>query len=58
MGEVVHGNYTDWVKNDHLDAVTNYECYKGLYSSLNENNYFEIAFALNRQFGEEGSIGN
>ncbi len=54
MGEVVHGNYADWVKNDHLDAVTNYECYKGLYSSLNDGNYFEIAYALNRQFGEGG----
>jgi glycosidase len=54
MGEVVHGEYSNWVKTDHLDAVTNYECYKGLYSSLNDENYFEIAYALNRQFGESG----
>ena len=37
-----------------LDSVTNYECYKGLYSSLVERNYFEIAYALNRQFGPDG----
>jgi glycosidase len=37
-----------------LDSVTNYECYKGLYSSLNDHNYFEIAYALERQFGEHG----
>jgi len=34
--------------------VTNYECYKGLYSSFNDRNFFEIAYALNRQFGENG----
>lgn len=54
MGEVVHGNYANWVKGDYLDAVTNYECYKGLYSSLNDENYFEIAYALKRQFGADG----
>lgn len=54
MGEVVHGNYCRWVNPATLDSVTNYECYKGLYSSLNDHNYFEIAYALNRQFGEGG----
>ena len=32
--------------------MTNYECYKGLYSSFNDENFFEIAYSLNRQFGE------
>jgi len=54
MGEVVHGDYREWVNHATLDSVTNYECYKGLYSSLNEANYFEIAYSLNRQFGDEG----
>ncbi len=54
MGEVVHGDYRQWVNPEMLDSVTNYECYKGMYSSLNEVNYFEIAYSLNRQFGEEG----
>jgi cyclomaltodextrinase len=54
MGEVIHGDYRQWVAPGLLDSVTNYECYKGLYSSLNDRNYFEIAYALNRQFGEHG----
>ncbi len=54
MGEVIHGDYRRWANPDILDSVTNYECYKGLYSSLNDRNYFEIAYALNRQFGAEG----
>lgn len=53
MGEVVHGNYRDWIDNG-MDSTTNYECYKGLYSSHNDNNYFEIAYSLNRQFGRDG----
>ncbi len=54
MGEVVHGDYRRWANPETLDSVTNYECYKGLYSSLLEKNYFEIAYALNRQFGAGG----
>jgi glycosidase len=54
MGEVVHGDYRKWVNPETLHSVTNYECYKGLYSSLQEGNYFEIDYALNRQFGNEG----
>ncbi len=54
MGEVVHGDYTRWANPAMLDATTNYEVYKGLYSSLNDANYFEIAYALNRQSGSAG----
>ena len=54
LGEVVHGNYNEWLVDGGLDAVTNYEVYKGLYSSLNDENYFEVAYALNRQFGDGG----
>ena len=54
MGEVVHGDYRKWVQPGLLDSVTNFECYKGLYSSLADKNYFEIAYALNRQFGAGG----
>ena len=54
MGEVVHGDYTNWVNSTMLDSVTNYEAYKGLYSSLVDRNYFEIAYSLNRQFGQAG----
>jgi cyclomaltodextrinase len=54
VGEVIHGDYRAWANPQTLDSVTNYECYKGLYSSLVDKNYFEIAYALNRQFGQEG----
>ena len=54
MGEVVHGDYRRWANAATLDATTNYEVYKGLYSSLNDANYFEIAYALNRQSGGAG----
>ena len=58
MGESVHGDYNVLVRDGHLDSVTNYEDYKGLYSSLNTKNYFEISFSLNRLFGEYGIYKN
>ncbi len=54
FGEVVHGDYRRWANLQTLDSTTNYEAYKGLYSSLVDRNYFEIAYALNRQFGPGG----
>lgn len=54
MGEVIHGDYNQWLDRGLLDSVTNYECYKGIFSSLNDNNYYEIAYSLNRLFGEKG----
>jgi len=54
MGEVVHGDYRHWANPAMLHSVTNYEAYKGLYSSLADRNYFEIAYTLNRQFGPGG----
>jgi glycosidase len=54
LGEVIHGDYRKWANPETLHSVTNYECYKGLYSSLNDRNFYEIAWSLNRQFGPEG----
>ncbi|HEU4327954.1 MAG TPA: alpha-amylase family glycosyl hydrolase [Roseiflexaceae bacterium] len=54
LGEVIHGDYRQWANPHTLDSTTNYECYKGLFSSHNDANYFEIAYSLNRQFGEHG----
>ncbi len=53
MGETLHGDYNKWMNPEMLDSVTNYECYKGLYSSFNDMNMFEIAHSINRQFGNE-----
>lgn len=54
LGEIIHGDYRRWANPSALDSVTNYECYKGLYSSHVDDNYFEIAYSLNRQFGPTG----
>ena len=53
MGETLHGDYNRWMNDRACHAVTNYECYKGLYSSFNTGNMHEIAYSLNRQFGNE-----
>src|SRR5205807_7990202 len=35
MGEVVHGDYRKWANGGELTCTTNYQAYKGLWSSLN-----------------------
>ncbi len=57
-GEIVGGDYNRLVGGELLDSVTNYECYKGIYSSHNDHNYFEIAHSLNRQFANGGIYQN
>ena len=54
MGEIVFGDYRQLAGPGILDSATNYEMYKSLYSSHNDRNYFEVAYALNRQFGPDG----
>ena len=54
MGEIIHGNYARLANPDTLHSVTNYECYKGIYSSFNDHNFFEIAHSFNRQFSNGG----
>lgn len=53
LGETLHGDYNTWVNREMLDSCTNYECYKGLYSSFNSRNFFEVLYSFNRQFGKE-----
>lgn len=53
IGELLHGDYNRFVNNEMLHSCTNYECYKGLYSSFNSMNMFEIVHSLLRQFGPE-----
>ena len=53
VGETLHGDYNRWMNDNACHSVTNYECYKGLYSSFNSMNMFEIGHSLNRQFGPE-----
>ena len=53
LGETLHGDYNQWMNDGMLHSVTNYECYKGLFSSFNSMNMFEIVHSLLRQFGPE-----
>ncbi len=56
MGEIIHGQYNRWANHDMFDCVTNYQCYKGIYSSHNDRNYFEIAHSIEYQIGQYGNI--
>ena len=53
IGEILGGDYKTICGDDKLHSVTNYECYKGLYSSFNSMNMFEIVHSLIRQFGSD-----
>ena len=52
-GEMIHGNYSDIVNGEMLHSATNYECFKGIYSSFNSMNMFEIGHSLRNRFGRE-----
>lgn len=53
IGELLHGDYNQFVNDEMLHSCTNYECYKGLFSSFNSMNMFEINHSLLRQFGPD-----
>ena len=53
LGELLHGDYNQFVNDEMCHSATNYECYKGLFSSFNSMNMFEIVHSLLRQFGPE-----
>ena len=48
MGEVIRGDYEQTVREMNLSTVTQYELWKGIWSSLNDGNFFELAHALKR----------
>ncbi|KAB8190111.1 DUF3459 domain-containing protein [Nonomuraea phyllanthi] len=47
-GEMIHGDYAAYVTESGLDSVTQYELWKAIWSSLNDRNLFELAWALDR----------
>ena len=53
VGETMFGDYNQWMNDDACDSVTNYEVYKGLWSSMNSANMHEVAYALDRQSGSQ-----
>ena len=50
-GEVIHGDYPEFVTASTVDSVTQYELWKAIWSSLNEGNFFELDHALQRHNG-------
>ena len=48
FGEMIHGDYPAFVRDTGLHAVTQYELYKAIWSSLNDRNFWELAWALDR----------
>jgi glycosidase len=51
VGEVIHGDYNRIVSESGLDAVTQYELWKAIWSAINDQNFFELAHALERHRG-------
>jgi glycosidase len=50
MGEMVAGDYHRIAHEGCLDSVTNYELSKSLWSSFRDQNMFELAWTLKREF--------
>ncbi|HEV7978361.1 alpha-amylase family protein [Amycolatopsis sp.] len=48
LGETIHGDYPAMITAGGLDAVTQYELWKAIWSSLNDRNFHELAHALAR----------
>ena len=48
VGEVIHGDYAAIAAEASLDSVTAYELWKGIWSSLADRNFWELAWALER----------
>lgn len=52
-GEILGGDYKEIMNPEMCHSATNYECFKGIFSSINSHNLFEIVHSLLRQFGPE-----
>ncbi len=48
VGEVIHGDYTAIVEESGLDSVTQYELWKAIWSSINDANFYELAWSMER----------
>ncbi|MEF2071942.1 alpha-amylase family glycosyl hydrolase [Consotaella aegiceratis] len=64
FGEVIHGDYAAFVEQTGVDAVTQYELWKAIWSAINDHNFFELSWALNRHniflehFVPQSFVGN
>jgi cyclomaltodextrinase len=48
VGELIHGDYAAAVRTTGFDSVTQYELWKAIWSSLNDGNFYELDWALQR----------
>lgn len=48
VGEVIHGDYAELVSECAFDSVTQYELWKAIWSALNDGNFHELDWALQR----------
>jgi cyclomaltodextrinase / maltogenic alpha-amylase / neopullulanase len=55
LGELIHGDYSAVVDNAGFDSATQYELWKAIWSSLNDGNFYELDWALERH---NGFLGN
>ncbi len=48
VGELIHGDYATVVHDTGFDSATQYELWKAIWSSLNDANFYELDWALQR----------
>ncbi|OBH05238.1 MULTISPECIES: alpha-amylase family glycosyl hydrolase [unclassified Mycobacterium] len=48
VGELIHGDYAAVVEAATFDSATQYELWKAIWSGLNDGNFFELDWALQR----------
>jgi cyclomaltodextrinase len=64
VAEVIHGDYPQLVEDSGWDSLTQYELWKATWSALNDQNFFELDWTLQRhnefldQFLPQTFIGN
>ncbi len=51
VAEAIHGDYSAFVSGSGVDSVTQYELWKAIWSSLNDGNFHELDWALQRHNG-------
>ena len=51
VAEVIHGDYSAFVDASSVDSVTQYELWKAIWSSINDGNFHELDWALQRHNG-------
>ena len=56
IGEVIHGDYAGFIEESTLTTLTQYELWKGIWSSLKERNLWELAHAIERHAGFAASF--